>query len=197
MADDTEGLRARKRRRLKADLSRKAIELFERHGFDQTTIDDIVGPLGISTRTFFRYFAAKEDAVFGWYEELSDELVTALAARPKGERPYESVCEALCSLTHYYDDNRAWVLSTMTLVKRTPSLEAKSREKRAYWERALAATLEERLAKTRTRSLRARVIVGAALNAFGYGIDDWIAARAKGDPRAFLYRAFSFIEEAS
>jgi hypothetical protein len=128
---------------------------------------------------------------------LGDELVAALESRPKEESAYRSVCEALCSLTHYYEDNRTWVVRVITLVGRTPALQAKSHEKRAHWERVLAHALERRLPKARTRSLRAKVIVGAAMAAFGYGVDEWIAANATSAPRPYLERAFSFVDQVS
>ena len=82
-----EGLRDKRKRQLKAELSRQGMQLFAQKGFEETTIDDIVGPLAVSKRTFFRYFATKEDLVVAWYEELTGELVSALEGRPKSEPP--------------------------------------------------------------------------------------------------------------
>jgi AcrR family transcriptional regulator len=49
---------------VRARLAVSALDLFEKQGYDSTTVDDISAAVGISRRTFFRYFAAKEDAVF-------------------------------------------------------------------------------------------------------------------------------------
>ena len=38
-----------------------AFELFDRQGFEGTTVDDIAAAAGIGRRTFFRYFASKND----------------------------------------------------------------------------------------------------------------------------------------
>src|SRR5262245_16678116 len=111
LAEAKGGLRERQKRQLKSELSRQAIQLFTAKGFEETTIDEIVDPLAVSKRTLFRYFATKEDLVFAWYEELTGELVATLEARPKGEAPFESVCETLLSLLHYYDENPKWALA--------------------------------------------------------------------------------------
>ena len=38
-----------------------AIDLFTKQGFDETTVDDIAEAAGVSRRSFFRYFASKDD----------------------------------------------------------------------------------------------------------------------------------------
>jgi AcrR family transcriptional regulator len=194
MSNQNEGLRGRKKRELKAEIVRFGLELFTREGFRETTVEDIVGPLGVSKRTFFRYFAGKEDLVFAWYEELTGELTAALAARPNDEPPLEAVSETLRSLLHHYDEEREHALALLRLSKATPSLIGKSYEKRALWERELAAVLERRLPKSSTRALRAKVITGAALTAFTLGVDDWAESQGKRDIRASLDRAFAALK---
>ena len=192
-AEVKEGLREKRKRQLKSELSQQAIRLFTQKGFEETTIDDIVEPLAVSKRTLFRHFATKEDLVFAWYEELTDELVRALEARPKAEAPFESVCETLRSLLHYYDENPRWALAMTRLAKATPGLVGKSFEKRSIWERELAKVLAKRLPDTPTRDLTARVTVAAALAAFTCGIDEWTDSRGKANVRACLDRAFSIV----
>jgi AcrR family transcriptional regulator len=194
MSNENEGLRGRKKRELKAEIARFGLELFTRHGFRETSIEAIVEPLGVSKRTFFRYFATKEDVVFAWYEELTSELVAALEARPLGESPLEAVSETLRSLLHFYDDDPERALGLLRLSKETPALLGKSYEKRALWERELAKALERRLPKSSTRGLRAQVIVGAALAAFGFGIDHWAESQGKHNVRASLDRAFESLK---
>jgi AcrR family transcriptional regulator len=192
-AEVKEGLRERRKRELRTELSRRAIRLFAEKGFEETTIDDIVDPLAVSKRTLFRYFATKEDLVFAWYEELTDELVSALQARPTAEAPFESVCATLLSLLHYYDENPKWALTMTRLAKATPALVGKSFEKRSVWERELAKVLARRLPSSPTRDLTARVIVAAALAAFTCGIDEWTDSRGKANVRACLDRAFAIV----
>lgn len=67
----TSDLRARKRTRTKLMVQAEALRLFVAKGYEQTTVDDIAHAAAMSPRTFFRYFATKEDVVL-WdeYDEL-------------------------------------------------------------------------------------------------------------------------------
>jgi AcrR family transcriptional regulator len=54
------GLRARKKQQVRDAILAVCGRLFRRRGFDETTIDDIVGEIEISRQTFFNYFPGKE-----------------------------------------------------------------------------------------------------------------------------------------
>ncbi|HEY3805165.1 MAG TPA: TetR family transcriptional regulator [Kofleriaceae bacterium] len=186
------GLRERKKQELRHELSRVGIDQFIARGFATTTVDDIVAPLGASKRTFFRYFETKEDVVFAWYDELTHELVDTLRARPKHEPPYEAVCATLMSLLRLYDADRTRAIALQRLTRETPALVGKSFEKRAIWERELAAVLVSRLAKSATRQLRAEVIVATALAAFTHAVDQWAVDEGATDLHALVGKAFAF-----
>ena len=69
-----------------------ALELFERQGFEATSVEQIAKAAGVSRSTFFRQFGGKEDVVFADHEVLIAELRDWLA---KGHSdPWRAVCEA-------------------------------------------------------------------------------------------------------
>ena len=57
------GLRDRKKQKTRWSIQEHALRLFQEHGYDQTTVDQIAAAAEISPSTFFRYFKTKEDVV--------------------------------------------------------------------------------------------------------------------------------------
>ena len=67
------------------DVARAALDLFARQGYDDTTVDEIAAAVGISRRTFFRYYETKPDVVWGEFDaelgRLRDRLAEARRQR--------------------------------------------------------------------------------------------------------------------
>jgi AcrR family transcriptional regulator len=73
------------RRAVQAELVSVAQDLFDEHGYQDTTVDAIASAAGMSRRTFFRYFASKEELVLGKYDLLGEQLIEAFRARADDE----------------------------------------------------------------------------------------------------------------
>lgn len=79
------GRRERKKMRTREALIDAAFELFSAKGFDATTVEEIADAVDVSSRTFFRYFASKEDVALTFQEDLMHGVLDAFAARPADE----------------------------------------------------------------------------------------------------------------
>ncbi|MGW2489135.1 TetR family transcriptional regulator [Streptomyces sp. NPDC001606] len=90
-----ETLRERKKRRTREALLRAALELFTTQGYERTTVDEIAEACEVSQRTFFRYFAGKEDAAFAVQEMAEARFADAVRARPPHEAPLEALRQAV------------------------------------------------------------------------------------------------------
>jgi AcrR family transcriptional regulator len=82
-------LRERKKRRTRRAIQEIALDLFEKQGFDATTVEQIAAAAEISPSTFFNYFPSKEDAVA--FDEYDPILFEVLRSRPPDEPPIEKV----------------------------------------------------------------------------------------------------------
>jgi len=81
------GLRERKKQRTRRALINAALRLFEEKGYAETTLAEIAAEAEVSTRTFFSYFASKEDLVFYDGPERLEKALSLLAGRRPGEPP--------------------------------------------------------------------------------------------------------------
>jgi AcrR family transcriptional regulator len=194
MDHSVDGSRKARREELRQVVSQRAIGLFLARGFERTTIDEIVKPLGVSRRTFFRHFETKEDLLFVWYESLGQKIVEVCAARPLDEAPFVSACVALRSLLKYYDEDPTWAAAMMKLTAETPSLIAKSLQKRAMWEVELAKVLAPRIGG-KNAGLHARVIAGTAVNTFALAVESWFAGSSSHDLHSTVDSAFAFASD--
>ncbi|MGW2725053.1 TetR family transcriptional regulator [Streptomyces sp. NPDC001492] len=90
-----ETLRERKKQRTRDALLRAAVELFTTRGYEQTTVDDIAEAVDVSQRTFFRYFAGKEEAALALQELAVARFVEAVRERPADEAPMAALRQAV------------------------------------------------------------------------------------------------------
>ncbi|WP_062211010.1 TetR/AcrR family transcriptional regulator [Demequina oxidasica] len=76
------GLRERKKAQRRLALHEAAVELFEKNGYDATTVAQIAASAGVSPRTYFSYFPTKEAALFAPLDDAISSLEEALATPP-------------------------------------------------------------------------------------------------------------------
>jgi AcrR family transcriptional regulator len=130
---------------MRGQVAAIAVGLFLERGYDATTVDDICAAAEISRSTFFRYFATKEDALFGMVTDTGRTWVDALATRPAGEHPWAALRHALGSHVAAVADADENAKRLIHLIMTTPALIARHREKNAYWQRLLRPEVARRL----------------------------------------------------
>lgn len=74
----------RNRRRARREIAETAARLFGERGYDAVSVEEIAAAAGISRRTFFRYFAAKDDVLFVGHDHGVERLRELLAVAPAG-----------------------------------------------------------------------------------------------------------------
>ncbi|MBW5482377.1 TetR/AcrR family transcriptional regulator [Streptomyces bambusae] len=161
------GLRERKKRRTRDALLRAALVLFVSQGYEQTTVDEITEAVDVSQRTFFRYFANKEEAAFAVQDLVEQHFVAALRARPAAEGPLLAMRNAvLCSWATVGEAIAEMVpvdlyMRTYQLIESTPALLAVHLRRSTELEEKIARLIAEREGLDVEADPRPRVAVAA------------------------------------
>ncbi|MEU9516518.1 TetR family transcriptional regulator [Micromonospora sp. NPDC048169] len=191
---------AERKRRLVADeLRDAALMLLATRGFDAVTVDDIVAAAGMSRRTFFRYYASKEDVVVRFLADMGTDVVAELAARPGSEPPSVALRHAvwvpLASCTGHPDHaERARVV--VRLILDTPALHARWLERQIQWRAGLAAELAARHGLDPDTDPYPRLAAGMALLAFDTVLQQWRAGDDEQRLAELTDRAFAMVAPA-
>jgi mycofactocin system transcriptional regulator len=122
----------------RADLERIALDLFIRHGFTETTLDDIAAAAGIARRTFFGYYSSKNDVVWGDFDALLRGMEEWLAAR-RADRPLlATLTEAVVRFNDLPAEAVPAHRQRMALILHTPALQAHSTLRYTDWRGVVA-----------------------------------------------------------
>lgn len=137
------GLRDRKRERTRRAIVDAAVDLFERNGYDGTTVADIAAAAEIGTRTFFGYFASKEEVLFPEVDERVRTAVEAIAARGPGDRPADVLLRALGTVDAAGDMTSREAVVRMRLIRTVPAVRGRGLAIQLDAQREIAHQLHE------------------------------------------------------
>jgi AcrR family transcriptional regulator len=179
---------------MRDEFARVAIELFAERGFDAVTVDDIAAAAGSSPRTFFRYFATKDDVVLDYERRLKQRLVDALADRPEHENAVVALREAFKQTSQVKPADRARVLQHGRILRAAPDLRARAAGERFADDDALAAAIAARLGAP-IDDMQTRVIVAAMTAVATQEFWVWVDTGGRGDPSERIATALSLVEK--
>ncbi|WP_030991447.1 TetR/AcrR family transcriptional regulator [Streptomyces sp. NRRL S-1813] len=161
------GLRERKKQRTRDALIRAALELFTEQGYEATTIDEIAETVDVSQRTYFRYFANKEDVTFAVQEMVEARFLDELRARPAAEAPLIALRSAVMVA---WDDIGSAIESVIPvelymrsfqMIESTPALVAAHLRRSSELEEQIARLIAGREGLDVDADPRPRVLVAA------------------------------------
>jgi AcrR family transcriptional regulator len=173
-------LRERKRLRTRQALIDAAAKLFELHGYDGTTIADIAAAADISTRTFFSYFASKEDVLFPDANARVKAALTAIDERRPGERPTQILLRALGELGDAGDDLVGPMAALrLRFVRSVPSVRGRGLQRQLDAQTEIAARLHTAF-PDELDEVESAALVGAFVGAIGGALE--VLLREDDDP---------------
>ena len=170
-AEPTAGRRERKKQRTREALIDAAFRLFQEKGFEATTVEEIADEVDVSSRTFFRYFASKEDVVLTFQEEQFTTMLEALAARPASESVMTALRNAAVSVLracedgeYGFDPERFGCLQEM--MESSPAVFGRSLEHGQKKQAEITRVIAERMGVDPATDLRPHVAAGLSNCAF-------------------------------
>jgi AcrR family transcriptional regulator len=186
VADQTLGLRDRKKIRTRNTIRREAMRLIDANGYTNTTIEQIAEASDISPSTFFRYFPTKESVLVS--NDLDRVTVDALEAQPANMPTLQAFRRAI-EITMATVSAAEWrqERARLRLVLSIPELKAAQFDEYHKTVAMLAGAEARRIGRD-SNDFEVRVCVGALAGALMAVIE---GAR---DAEQRMYRALDFFE---
>ena len=137
---DVTGVRARSRLQVRQQIEDCALRACSERGFDEVTVEQVCRDAGVSPATFYRYFGAKEEAVFAYRDGFLAALRDAIAGAG-GEPPAAQLRGVLMRFAGYLQSQAGTLAMRDQIVVHHPGLLARTLAVHRDWETELAEGL--------------------------------------------------------
>jgi len=185
------GLRERKKQKTRESIQRTALRLFEKQGYEETTIEEVAAAAEISPSTFFNYFPTKEDVVlFDAYDPMA---VRMLLDRPKDEPLSIGLRKVLEGLAAAFERDKRMILARGRLFVEVPELRARMWDEVERNQELIANLLAERTGR-RPDDFELRVTARVLLSAVLEATLDWMRGNGRHSLLDLVNRALDVVE---
>ncbi len=160
-----------------AELEHVALDLFTRHGFEATTVEQIASSAGIGRRTFFRYFRSKNDVAWGDFDHQLRGFRAAFDAVPRSVPIAAALHTCILGFNDFPEDELPWLRQRMTLLLGVPALQAHATLRYRAWRDVVAQFVAGRRgedAAALVPQVTAHCALGTAISAY----EAWLAGDA-------------------
>lgn len=127
------------------ELSEIALRLFNELGFEETTVEDIASAAGVSRRTVFRYYASKNDIVWGDFSTQLDHFRQHLDQAPTSDPIMATVHRAIIAFNDYGEAALPELRVRMRLITTVPALQAHATVRYSEWCAVIADYVARRI----------------------------------------------------
>ncbi|WP_066514457.1 TetR family transcriptional regulator [Curtobacterium ammoniigenes] len=154
-------------------LQAAALEAFVERGFESVTVAEIAASVGLTERTFFRYFPDKREVLFHGQETLEAAFVDGIRDAPADASTADVLRHALRAATEWWfpEERRAFARARSGIIAQDPALLERELAKMRNLSAALGTALEER----GVSPVRARLAAETATTVFHVAFGQWIA----------------------
>uniref|UniRef100_Q022K4 Transcriptional regulator, TetR family n=1 Tax=Solibacter usitatus (strain Ellin6076) TaxID=234267 RepID=Q022K4_SOLUE len=175
---NTPSLQIRKQQLVRDAIWDAATDLFAVKGFDETTVEDIAEAAGVSRRSFFRYFASKNDLMAHGMVNYGAELTAAIEACPEKDSLAEVFRKTVLQVARKSAANpRARII--LAIVTKYPAAREAELSRFAEVQDLVAKAFARRCRKRGETELTARLLAGLTLQVTGVTVRWWFE---QGEP---------------
>ncbi|CAM3122413.1 HTH tetR-type domain-containing protein [Stackebrandtia soli] len=180
------------------ELSAAALALFAEFGHESTTVDQIAARAGVARRTFFRYFASKDDAVLPDHDTTVGTVQAVLEGAAPTEEPLAVVCRAIREVLRMYTADPSMSLARYRLLRQVPALREReiavvSRYERLFTKYLLSHPSVSGVDPDSTTAMLAEVSASAVVASHNHVLRRWLRTGATGDAMSRLDEALAVI----
>jgi AcrR family transcriptional regulator len=173
-----------KRRRVHDTVSKAAIKVFAARGFDQTTVEEIAQATGISRRTFFRYFASKDDLLAQTAVSYGAALQSAIESCPAEMSPFEVIRSTVRAGVDHAAAPGAQTRQVVEIAIRSASARQAYQSRTGSIEDSLANAFAARATDTSVVYASSRMLAGITLAVMNATIASWFSGEHQDLPSA-------------
>jgi AcrR family transcriptional regulator len=190
----TGGLRERKKQKTRESIQRTALRLFEKQGYEETTIEQIAAAAEISPSTFFNYFPTKEDVVL--YDAYDPVAIRMFLERPKNEPLNVGLLEVLKGLAALFESDERMILARARFFLEVPALRARMWDEVERTQLLIVEMLAERTGRRPDDfelRVTARILIAALLEAS----KEWMRTNGRTGLVQLTNRALDVVESGA
>ncbi|MEV0317166.1 TetR/AcrR family transcriptional regulator [Streptomyces sp. NPDC050658] len=198
-------LTERRKAETRLDIARTAAALFVENGLRATRAEDIARAAGVAPRTFYRYFATKEESVAPLFaagaQQWAEAVREAPGPLPVSDALRHAAARALAAEDAAAVESLEWVRSLLRMAAESPALRAVWADACHASEQTLLAVLAERESRPSegAPSLELRLAAALASSAVRVAVETWAAgdeaAGGASGPAALAERCIAALGE--
>jgi len=180
-AEPTAGLRDRKKAATRSALRQAAVRLARQYGPDEVTVKAICDAADVAPRTFFNYFAVKDEAFLGLDPDQAQFLLNTVCERPATEEPFVAVAAVMREVVADTAGSSVWH-DQLLLLREHPSLLPRMQAAGKAMEDTVAQAVARRTGYAATHAY-VRTVSATAMSALRVALRLWLDSPAESDPR--------------
>jgi AcrR family transcriptional regulator len=158
---------------IKERLTGAAFALFDEHGYEATTVDDITERAGVGRTTFFRAFRSKEEVIFPDHEALLDAIRSRLAGSTQ-QTALVAVREAARLVLMHYLGEGELAQVRYRLTRSVPALRDREIAGTLQYQRVFREYIHAWMGNGEDAALRAELMAAAVVTAHNYVLRRWL-----------------------